>query len=60
MTPELEKELQKELPDWIDREPQQWQQVQYALRQASTTHPVFETFEQFIEWIDEDTSAEWV
>jgi Uma2 family endonuclease len=60
MTAELEEELKTELPEWIEREPQRWRQVQYALRKTATPNHVFDTFEAFIEWVDEDTSAEWV
>jgi Uma2 family endonuclease len=48
------------LPDWIEMEPARWQRVEYALRLAEGNGPVFPTFESFIEWVDEDTSAEWV
>lgn len=57
---ELVAELERLLPDWIDMEPSRWQRVEYALRAAEGSGPVFPTFESFIEWIDEDTSAEWV
>lgn len=60
LTAELEQELKSRLPEWIEQEPQQWRQVQYALRKASRSTPVINTFEEFIEWVDEDTSAEWV
>ena len=57
---ELVAELERLLPDWIDLEPARWQRVEYALRRAEGNGPVFPTFETFIEWVDEDTSAEWV
>ncbi len=57
---EIVAELERMLPDWIDLEPARWQRVEYALRAAETNGPVFPTFESFIEWVDEDTSAEWV
>jgi Uma2 family endonuclease len=57
---ELVAELERLLPDWIDLEPARWQRVEYALRRAAGNEPVFPTFESFIEWVDEDTSAEWV
>ena len=57
---ELVAELERLLPDWIDLEPARWQRVEYALRRAEDNGPVFPTFESFIEWVDEDTSAEWV
>jgi len=60
MTAELERELETRLPEWIKQEPQQWRQIQYALRKAAGSLLVFDTFEAFIEWVDEDTSAEWV
>jgi Uma2 family endonuclease len=60
LTAELEEELKTRLPAWIEQEPQRWRQVQYALRKAATPNHVFDTFEAFIEWVDEDTSAEWV
>jgi len=56
---DLEARVKDLLPEWIDREPARWQQLQYALRRAMTHGPVFPTFESFIEWVDEDTSAEW-
>lgn len=56
---ELVAELERLLPDWIDLEPARWQRVEYALRLAEGNGPVFPTFESFIEWVDEDTSAEW-
>lgn len=56
---ELEAELANLLGDWVDMEPSRWQRVQYALRKLETDGPVFPTFESFIEWVDEDTSAEW-
>lgn len=59
MTAELEKELEIRLPAWIEQEPQQWRQIQYALRKAAGANLIFDTFEAFIEWVDEDTSAEW-
>lgn len=31
-----------------------------AAQEAADDSPRFETFEEFIEWVDEDTSAEWV
>lgn len=58
-THEIERELQSVMPEWIEREPQRWQQVQYALRQAAASGPVFATFEEFVAWVDEDVSAEW-
>ena len=57
---EIVTELERLLPDWIDMEPGRWQRVEYALRAAEGNGPVFPTFESFIEWVDEDTSAEWV
>lgn len=57
---EIVAELERLLPDWIDMEPARWQRVEYALRAAEGNGPVFPTFESFIEWVDEDTSAEWV
>lgn len=57
---EIVAELERLLPDWIDMEPSRWQRVEYALRAAEGSGPVFPTFESFIEWVDEDTSAEWV
>lgn len=57
---EIVAELERILPDWIDLEPARWQRVEYALRRAEGGGPVFPTFESFVEWIDEDTSAEWV
>jgi len=57
---EIVAELERLLPDWIDMEPGRWQRVEYALRAAEGSGPVFPTFESFIEWVDEDTSAEWV
>ncbi|WP_374689604.1 Uma2 family endonuclease [Promineifilum sp.] len=57
---EIVAELERLLPDWIDLEPARWQRVEYALRRAEGAGPVFPTFESFIEWVDEDTSAEWV
>lgn len=60
LTAELEQELKSKLPEWIEQEPQQWQEVQYALRKVSRSTPVMNTFEEFIEWVDEDTSAEWL
>lgn len=56
---QLEDELAQLLGDWIDLEPSRWQRVQYALRKLESNGPVFPTFESFIEWVDEDTSAEW-
>ena len=57
---EIVAELERLLPDWIDLEPARWQRVEYALRRMESDAPVFPTFESFIEWVDEDTSAEWV
>lgn len=57
---EIVAELERLLPDWIEIEPGRWQRVEYALRAAEDNGPVFPTFESFIEWVDEDTSAEWV
>ena len=57
---EIVAELERLLPDWIEMEPGRWQRVEYALRAAEGNGPVFPTFESFIEWVDEDTSAEWV
>jgi Uma2 family endonuclease len=57
---EIVAELERLLPDWIDMEPGRWQRVEYALRAAEGSGPVFPTFESFIAWVDEDTSAEWV
>ena len=57
---ELEAELADLLPDWIALEPGRWQRVQYALRRLEVDGPVFPTFDSFIEWVDEDTSAEWI
>lgn len=57
---EIVAELERLLPDWIEMEPGRWQRVEYALRAAEGSGPVFPTFESFIEWVDEDTSAEWV
>lgn len=56
---ELEAELAHLLGDWVDMEPSRWQRVQYALRKLETDGSVFPTFESFIDWVDEDTSAEW-
>lgn len=56
---ELESELASRLGDWPELEPSRWQRVQYALRKLEGDGPVFPTFESFIEWVDEDTSAEW-
>ena len=56
---DLEQEIESKLPDWIMQEPGLWQKLQYALRHATDQTPQFATFEQFIEWVDEDTSAEW-
>ncbi len=57
---EIVAELERLLPDWKEMEPGRWQRVEYALRAAEGDGPVFPTFESFIEWVDEDTSAEWV
>ena len=57
---EIVADLERLLPDWIDMEPARWQRVEYALRRSAGGKPVFPTFESFIEWVDEDTSAEWV
>ncbi len=57
---ELETELERLLPDWIELEPGRWQRIQYALRRMESAGPVFPTFESFVAWVDEDTSAEWV
>lgn len=56
---ELEDELAQLLGDWVELEPSRWQRVQYALRKLDSDGPVFPTFEEFIAWVDEDTSAEW-
>lgn len=56
---DLEGELAQLLGDWVELEPSRWQRVQYALRKLDSDGPVFPTFEAFIEWVDEDTSAEW-
>src|SRR5690606_30509203 len=56
---ELEDELAPLLGDWVELEPSRWQRVQYALRKLDSDGPVFPTFEEFIAWVDEDTSAEW-
>lgn len=56
---EIVAELERLLPEWIDLEPGRWQRVEYALRRAEADGPVFPTFESFIDWVDEDTSAEW-
>lgn len=56
---EIVAELERLLPDWIDLEPGRWQRVEYALRHAEADGPVFPTFESFVAWVDEDTSAEW-
>lgn len=57
---EIVTELERLLPEWKEMEPGRWQRVEYALRAAEGNGPVFPTFESFIEWVDEDTSAEWV
>jgi Uma2 family endonuclease len=59
-TAELERDLKAALPEWIDQEPARWQQIQYALRRASYSGAVFASFDEFIDWLDEDTSAEWL
>ncbi|MCP5098074.1 MAG: hypothetical protein GY943_21210, partial [Chloroflexi bacterium] len=59
MIAELEQELEALLPEWVEMEPQKWQQLQLALRRSQGVQPDFETFEAFLAWVDEDTSAEW-
>lgn len=55
----LESEVMDLLPEGLDIEPARLQHIQYALRRATTDGAVFPTFQSFIQWVDEDTSAEW-
>lgn len=60
MTPELKRQIVESLPDWVAREPRLRQRLQAALQQTEDAAPYFDTFEEFIEWVDEDVSAEWI
>ncbi len=59
MTPELKRKIVESLPEWVEREPRLRRRLQAALQQAEDSPPYFDTFEEFIAWVDEDVSAEW-
>ncbi|MFQ5421083.1 MAG: Uma2 family endonuclease [Anaerolineae bacterium] len=60
MTPELKRQIVESLPEWVEREPRLRRRLQAALQQSENAAPYFDTFAEFIEWVDEDVSAEWV
>ncbi len=56
----------QELPGWVEENPTLRRRLQEALREASTqterdpTLPDPMTYEEFLDWADEDTLTEWV
>jgi Uma2 family endonuclease len=60
VTADLERQIIEAIPDWIEREPDLRRRLQNALSKTADSPPRFATFEEFIEWVDEDISAEWI
>ena len=56
---DLERQIITALPDWLEREPDLRRRFKNALNETADSPPTFATFEEFIEWVDEDMSAEW-
>jgi Uma2 family endonuclease len=58
---ELEKVITESLADWVERQPGLRQRLKKAL-ETDEAIPVIRsmTYEEFLDWLDEDTVAEWV
>ena len=54
VTADLEKQIIEAIPDWIEREPDLRRRLQKALNKTADSPPTFATFEEFMEWVDED------
>jgi len=56
----LRETIVRELPRWIEEEPRLRQQLVEMLARERISAPRYMTYEEFLEWADEDTLAEWV
>lgn len=56
---ELEEQIMVALPEWVANEPRLRQRLLQALQKSGDVAPKLETFEAFIQWVDEDMSVEW-
>lgn len=59
-TADLEDQILSALPRRLEMEPRLRQDVLRALQKTADLPPKLPTFEAFIEWVDEDVSAEWI
>ncbi len=59
-TADLEEQILSALPRRLAMEPRLRQDVLRALQKTADLPPKLPTFEAFIEWVDEDVSAEWI
>ncbi len=56
---EVKQLVSEELPDWIEEQPVLRLRLQQAIERVPQP-PSKMTYEEFLEWCDEDTLAEWV
>lgn len=59
-TPDLETMLAEALPIWIERQPELRRQLHRVLTLEPSFSPRRLTYDEFLQWADEDTLAEWV
>jgi len=57
---EVKQLVLEELPAWIEEQPDLRLRLQQAIEGASGQHLSKMTYEEFLDWADEDTLAEWV
>lgn len=57
LTPEIEERIAESLPEWVIRRPELRRRLQHALAGTPANRM---TFEEFLDWVEEDIRAEWV
>jgi len=57
---EVKKLVTEGLPDWIEEQPELRRRLREAMREIPRWPPKKMTYEEFLDWADEDTLAEWV
>lgn len=54
------KRIAEALPEWIASRPGLRRRLRNVLEEAEEQPPFFATYDAFLDWVDEDTLAEWV
>jgi Uma2 family endonuclease len=60
LTEEVKKLVLEGLPDWIEEQPNLRRRLREVIGEIPSRRPEKITYEEFLDWADEDTLAEWV